>query len=89
MIYLAVRKEKFQQGVAFAKYIGCKFDPERKAWRRSEAALWAFVDASKRADQTREGFLRANGLEIAADAPADAAATYRGQASMDAANSIF
>lgn len=89
MIYLTPSKANFQKGAANAKAMGCKFDAGAKVWTRSEEALWSFVDACKRADQTRESYLRAKGLEIVEAAPASAATTYRGQASMDAAESIF
>jgi hypothetical protein len=104
MITLTPRKDRFAAGVAFAKKIGCRFDPQRKVWLRSEEALWQLVDgcrfrsADPAQEETREQYLLKNGLVIAGgefdrepytNSHPGPAQRWMGQASMDHPDSHF
>lgn len=104
MIALMPRKDRFGVGVSFAKQIGCRFDPQRKVWLRSEEALWQFVDscrfrpADPAQEESRDQYLLKNGLVVAGgqfdrdpytESRRSPADTWMGQASMDHPDSIF
>jgi hypothetical protein len=77
--------KSFYKGVSAAKTLHGTFNAALKVWEvRAD-----LVDRFKAANDTREEYLLKNHLIPAKSAPAIAATTYRGQASMDHEDSIF